>query len=179
MQFAFLRVGFASFPFVILSLFKLVLTLEGLFGSGFEHPSAAILWVRKRTLPFTHTFEKAPGPSEAEGECFILGDRRFTWFAERQMCSQCPLCVIIFPVCPLIIEELSVDKLNTGTRPGMQPGTGTLSTGIVDSSAQKDQELSALGEVCEVTPMVVPIRARLDSAGRYLHRTWIQAESSA
>ena len=40
-----------------------------------------------RALSFSLPYEKAPGPSATEGRCFIRGDWRSTWFAERQVCS--------------------------------------------------------------------------------------------
>ena len=52
-----------------------------------------------------------------------------------------------------------MDRLDTGTH----RGTGTPRTELVDATAQEDQELSALGEAFEATPMVVPIRAHLDN----------------
>ena len=52
-----------------------------------------------------------------------------------------------------------MDRLDTGTH----RGTGTPRTELVDATAQEDQELSALGEAFEATPMVIPIRAHLDN----------------
>ena len=52
-----------------------------------------------------------------------------------------------------------MDRLDTGTH----RGTGTPRTELVDATAQEDQELSALGEAFEATPMVVPTRAHLDN----------------
>ena len=52
-----------------------------------------------------------------------------------------------------------MDRLDTGTH----RGTGTPRTELVDATAQEDQELSALGEAFEATPMVVPTKAHLDN----------------
>ena len=38
-----------------------------------------------RALSLTLSYEEAPGPSATEGRCFIRGDWRSTWFAERQV----------------------------------------------------------------------------------------------
>ena len=40
-----------------------------------------------RALTLSLSYEKAPGPSATEGRCFIRGDWRSSWFAERQVCS--------------------------------------------------------------------------------------------
>ena len=52
-----------------------------------------------RALSLTLSYEEAPGPSATEGRCFIRGDWRSTWFAERQVCSvhSVPLFNNIFP----------------------------------------------------------------------------------
>ena len=63
---------------------------------------------------------------------------------------------------------MSADRLDTDTQTGTQPGTGTHGNEIVDSTAQENQELSALGERLEFTPLVIPIRAHLDSVRRLL-----------
>ena len=99
LQFVFLRVGFATVIVVIFSLFLLVLTLEGHLSSGFEWCFGGFFWshcsayflsteihVVESAIAYALKFEKTPGPSETEGRCFILGDRRSTWFAERQVC---------------------------------------------------------------------------------------------
>ena len=53
-----------------------------------------------RALSLTLSYEEAPGPSATEGRCFIRGDWRSTWFAERQVCSvhSVPLFNNISPV---------------------------------------------------------------------------------
>ena len=60
-----------------------------------------------RAITLTLSYEKAPGPSATEGRCFIRGDWRSTWFAERQVCSvhSVPLFnkISLFP-CHLIID---------------------------------------------------------------------------
>ena len=40
-----------------------------------------------RARAFTITYAKTFGPFAAEGAWLIRGDRRSTWFAERQVCS--------------------------------------------------------------------------------------------
>ena len=49
-----------------------------------------------------------------------------------------------------------------------QPGMGMLRTELADVAGIEGQELSALGEKLEATPMVLPIRAHLDSVKRLL-----------
>ena len=60
--------------------------------------------------------------------------------------------------------ELSSARLDTGT----PSGRSMLRTGLEDVAAVKGQQLSALGESFEVTPMVLPIRAHLDRVKRLL-----------
>ena len=60
-----------------------------------------------RAISLTLSYEEAPGPSATEGRCFIRGDWRSTWFAERQVCSvhSVPLFNNISPFFrPLIID---------------------------------------------------------------------------
>ena len=49
-----------------------------------------------------------------------------------------------------------------------QCGMGVLRTELEDFPEANGLELSVLGEVFEVTPMVIPINAQLDSVKRWL-----------
>ena len=68
---------------------------------------------------------------------------------------------------PTVPVVPNVDRLATvtqsGTPTGTQPGSGTLRTEENDVPAHEDQELSVLRETFVATPMVVPVRAHLDS----------------
>ena len=54
--------------------------------------------------------------------------------------------------------------MDTGTPPDLD----THRAGMVDVSEAKGQELSALGESFEATPMVLPVRSNLDCVKRFL-----------
>ena len=95
----------------------LVQTLEGVialvFGFSSGRPFSLRYFLDSSGHFFAHAFtltlsyEKAHGPSATEGRCFIRGDWRSTWFAERQVCSvhSVPLFnnISLF-FCPLIID---------------------------------------------------------------------------
>ena len=82
-------------------------SLEGHTGLFFGARSECVYWlfldfffqVTARALSVPKKYQSAPGPFAAEGRCFILGDWRSTWSAERQVCvlSVSP-CLIIFPL---------------------------------------------------------------------------------
>ena len=58
------------------------------------------------TLTLSSTFAKAPCTFAAEETCFTRGEWRFTWVAERQVCSfvSSPLSNTVCPLCPSIID---------------------------------------------------------------------------
>ena len=128
--------------------------------------------VTARALTVSIKFESAPGPFAAEGRCFILGDWRSTWSAERQVCvlSVSLLFNNNFP-CPLIIhcEQFLRNCLSTRSVMDVTPGlvTGTYNTGGTEIDCHS-LDVSALGENFEATPMVLPIRGCLDSVKRLL-----------
>ena len=67
--------------------------------------STSYFRLRHARSPVPIKYESAPGPFAAEGRCFIRGDWRSTWFAERQVgvLSVSLLYNNNFP-CPLIIH---------------------------------------------------------------------------
>ena len=70
------------------------LSLAGISGFSFGARFGGDYWlfldfffqVTARALTVSYKFESAPGPFAAEGRCFIRGDWRSTWSAERQVC---------------------------------------------------------------------------------------------
>ena len=135
--------------------------------------STSSFQVTARALTVSIKFESAPGPFAAEGRCFILGDWRSTWSAERQVCvlSVSLLFNNNFP-CPLIIhcvEQFLRNCLSTRSVMDVAPG---LVTGTYNTPYQKidchSLDVSALGENFGDTPMVLPIRGCLDSVKRLL-----------
>ena len=75
------------------------LSLEGIPGFSFGACFGCVYWlvgspffldfffrVTARAIKVSNKFENAPGPFAAEGRCFIRGDWRSTWSAERQVC---------------------------------------------------------------------------------------------
>ena len=120
--------------------------------------------------------------SATEGRCFILGDWRSTWFAERQVCvlSVSLLYNNNFP-CPLIIHCVEQFLRNCLSTRLVTDGTPGLATGTYDTASTEidchSSDVSALRENFEATPMVLPIRGCLDSVKRLLkgdlvHRAW-------
>ena len=130
--------------------------------------------------------KKTPDPSATEGRCFIRGDWRSTWFAERQVCSvlSVPLFNNISPFFrPLIIDPAGrtvpagsiwgvLRRLDSGILVGTQPAMpvvtapGTGISGDVHTTGMQD--VSALGESFGQTPLVVPVRGHMDSIKRLL-----------
>ena len=81
-------------------------SLEGFFGCAYSLDF--VFQDIARALSLSLTFEKAPGPSEIEGTCRILGGWRFTWVAERQVCSvRSFYCFIILSPLVLLIIDLA------------------------------------------------------------------------
>ena len=84
-------------------------SLEGLLGFSFGARFGCVNWlvgslffldfffrVTAGAIKVSSKFENAPGPSAAEERCFIRGDWRSSWSAERQVCdlSVPPFCMI-------------------------------------------------------------------------------------
>ena len=163
LQFLFLYAAFV-FPGYV-SEVAAGFSLEGHTGLFFGARSECVYWlfldfffqVSARALTVSHKYESAPGPFAAEGRCFILGDWRSTWSAERQVCvlSVSLLFNNNFP-CPLIIHCVEQflrnclsTRLVTDETPGLVAGTyNTPGTGIDCHSL----DVSALGENFEATP---------------------------
>ena len=70
------------------------LSLAGISGFSFGARYGCVYWlfldfffqVTESAITVSNKFESAPGPFAAEGRCFIRGDWRSTWSAERQVC---------------------------------------------------------------------------------------------
>ena len=107
--------------FGFLPLLQFMFTLEGILGSVFGSSACYIFLFyafgcfRSSMYPFFEgaltvclAYEKAPGPSEAEGAWLILGGRPFAPVAERPgaWCSQRILVFFVFHLCPLIIDQV-------------------------------------------------------------------------
>ena len=119
-------------------------------------PIATEFQVIVRAITLSQTYAEAPGLVETEEGCFICcAGWRFAPVAERQVCS------VLGRAVP---SEPRADRLVTGT----QSGTGMLHTEIGEVTGNEGQEPSALGESFEATPMVLQIRAHLDSVKRLL-----------
>ena len=145
-------------------MLQFVFTLQGIFGPGFGFFSASIIRlyiiaylqpsvfsVVKSALTVFLTLERAPGPSETEGTCLILGGWRFAWVASaRCVVFTVSPCLIIFLPCPLIIDQ--VWSCGSG---GTMSGQVMKCTAVEDATGNEDKDTSALGEKFGCTPMVL------------------------
>ena len=131
--------------------------------------------VTARAIKVSNKFENAPGPFAAEERCFIRGDWRSTWSAERQVCvlSVSLLYNNNFPLSfnnsPCSVEQFLRNWLSTRSVMDVSPGlvTGTY-TSLRPEIDCHSLDVSALGENFDATPMVLPTRGCLDSVKRLL-----------
>ena len=77
------------------------------------------------------------------------------------------MSLIIDPLGRTVPLELYEDRLDTTTQ-NTQYSVGTLRNGLNDNSVDEGQERSAVGDLFDATPLVILVRAHLDSVRRLL-----------